>query len=288
MNIFDESLAQVLTDKQSGSVAVLQQLIRSILSYLIREKNTSESLIVIKFRLTMIKTSLKHFSVVNHFLNELEKQVNLLEENPTNDEVLFDFVTKYDNFWKDANKKVAEVALHALDCKGKTILLHSNSSVVSSFFRKMSNAGIQLRVIQTESRPENEGRFQARSIADLGYDVDFVIDSAAGFMMKKVDMIITGADQIHKNYFVNKIGTYAIGLLCREHKVPLIVLADSRKISDSKGNSNSLAHLIRPSTDIWNVVHEKIHPINFYFEPVPIELVSMIITEKSVLKPNEA
>jgi methylthioribose-1-phosphate isomerase len=67
--------------------------------------------------------------------------------------------------------------------------------------------------------------------------------------------------------------------------VPLVVLADSRKISDSAGNADSLAHLIRPSQDIWNVAHENIHPKNYYFEPVPIGLVSTIITEKSVIKP---
>ncbi len=287
MDIFDVSLAQVLSDKQSGSVAVLQQLIRTVLSYLTREKNTSESLIVIKYRLPTITAGLKHFSVVNHFLKELENQVNLIEEKSSEEETLYDFVTKYDNHWKDANKNVAALALNTLDCEGKTILLHSNSSVVSSFFRKMSEAGVNLRVIQTESRPENEGRYQARILADLGFDVEFVVDSAAGFMMKNVDLVITGADQIQKDYFVNKIGTFVIGLLCREYKVPLIVLADSRKISDSAGNPDSLKNLIRPSQDIWNVAHEKIHPVNYYFEPVPIGLVSTIITENSVIKPAE-
>lgn len=285
MDIFDVSLAQVLSDKQSGSVAVLQQLIRSVLSYLVREKNPAESLIVIKYRLPTIKSGLKHFSVVNHFLNELENQVNLLEEKPAQPEALFDFVTKYDNHWKDANKNVAAMALKTIDCEGKTILLHSNSSVVSSFFRKLSEAGKKLHIIQTESRPENEGRYQARILADLGFDVEFVVDSAAGFMMKKVDLVITGADQVHNDFFVNKIGTFVIGLLCREYKVPLVVLADSRKISDSAGNADSLTHLIRPSQDIWNVAHENIHPKNYYFEPVPIGLVSTIITEKSVIKP---
>jgi translation initiation factor 2B subunit (eIF-2B alpha/beta/delta family) len=287
MNIFDVSLAQVLSDKQSGSVAVLQQLTRAILSYLIREKNFHESLIVLKYRLPTIKASLSHFAVVNHFLCELENQINILEENPTDQELLFNFVNNYDNQWKDANKDVADLASKTLDCDGKTILLHSNSSVVSTFFRKLSNTGIFPKVIQTESRPENEGRYQARSIAELGFDVDYVVDSAAGFMMKNVDMVITGADQIHKNYFVNKIGTFVIALMCREFKVPLIVLADSRKISQIPGNPDSLNHLIRPSADIWNVAHEKIHPVNYYFEPVPSKLVSIIITEKAVIHPEE-
>jgi len=287
MNIFDESLAQVLSDKQSGSVAVLQQLTRAVLSYLIREKNTFESLIVLKYRLPVIKATLGHFAVVSHFLAELESHVNILEENPSDQDVIFDFVNKYDNQWKDANKKVADLASKTLNCNGKTILLHSNSSVVSSFFRKMSETGVFPKVIQTESRPENEGRYQARTIAELGFDIDYVVDSAAGFMMKNVDMVITGADQIHQDYFVNKIGTFVIALLCREFNVPLIVLADSRKISHIPGNPDSLNHLIRPSSDIWNVAHEKIHPVNYYFEPVPSKLVSVIITEKAVIHPAE-
>jgi len=287
MNIFDESLSQVFNDKQSGSVAVLQQLIRSIQSYLGRESNVSESLIVIKYRLPMINAALGHFSVVNHFLREIDHQINLLEDNPANEVALLDFVNAYDDHWKDANRAVAVLATKTLVCEGKAILLHSNSSVVSSFFRKQSEMGVNLRVVQTESRPENEGHYQARLLADLGFEVDFVVDSATGFMMKKVDMVITGADQIHKAYFVNKIGTFAIGLLCRESKVPLIVLADSRKISPLSGNPDSLRHIIWPSQDVWKVNHNNIHPINYYFEPVPSQLVSMIITEKSVIKPNE-
>lgn len=284
---FDESLLQVLNDNQSGSVAVLQQLIRAVSSFLVRENDPIKASEILEKRLPVIRKSLGHFAVVDHFLKYLDVKISSLK-NPDHElEPLFDSVKNYDDLWKDANRKVASVAFENIDCEGKTILLHSNSSVVTSFFRKLSETDTNVRIIQTESRPVNEGRYQAQILAGLGFSVDFIVDAAIGFMMPEVDMAITGADQIHKTYLVNKIGTHALGLLCREAGVPLFALADSRKISTSLGNPESLRRIFRPAQDIWSVMNERIHPVNFYFEPVNSQLFKAIVTEKNVVKPDE-
>jgi translation initiation factor 2B subunit (eIF-2B alpha/beta/delta family) len=287
MLTLDESLLQVFNDNQSGSVAVLQQLTRSILSFLVSEQDNQKCREVLTNRLPVIQKSLGHFAVVNHFLKYLEEKIYTFGDLEKDMETLFDSVKNYDDFWKDANRKVAEVAFENLDCEGKTILLHSNSSVVTSFFRKLAEKGVNVRVIQTESRPVNEGRYQAQILAGLGFSVDFIVDAAMGFMIPEVDLAITGADQIHKNYLVNKIGTHALGLLCREAKVPLYVLADSRKIASKPGNPETLRRIFRPSADVWNVMNERIHPVNYYFEPADSSLFTSIITEKSVITPDE-
>jgi len=287
MLALDESLLQVFNDNQSGSVAVLQQLTRAVLSFLVSEQDTKNAREILENRLLVIQKSLGHFAVVNHFLQYLEEKIYTAGDIEKELESLYDSVKNYDEFWRNANRKVAEVASENLDCEGKTILLHSNSSVVTSFFRKLAENGVKVRVIQTESRPVNEGRYQAQILAGLGFSIDFIVDAATGFMIPEVDMAITGADQIHKNYFVNKIGTHALGLLCRESNVPMYVLADSRKISTIPGNPETLRRIFRPSQDIWNVMNERIHPINYYFEPVSSFLFTAIITEKTVIKPSE-
>jgi len=284
MIAFDEALLQVFHDKLSGSVAVLQQLIRAILSFLIREKDPSRDLLIITERLPMMQKSLRHFAVVEHFLGELEKKVLELEHNNSDQGQLFDFVKDYDDHWKNANKLVAERAYETLNCKGKTILLLSNSSVITSFFSLLNQKGIEANIIQTESRPENEGRYQAEMLANLGFTVKFVVDSAAGFMMNHADFVMTGADQIRKGYFVNKIGSYALALLAREFNKPFYILADSRKISDTETDPSDLELIRRPSSDVWKTSNPKIHPVNYYFEAVPDRLITAVITEKSVVR----
>jgi len=146
---------------------------------------------------------------------------------------------------------------------------------------------VKATILQTESRPENEGRYQALKLANLGFNVKYFVDTAAAFMMDEVDMMITGADQIHKNYFVNKIGTYALALLCREKNIPVFVLADSRKISNTEANPQTLHNIQRSGSDIWKSSPERVTPVNFYFEPIPTTLVKSFITEKEVIAPSE-
>lgn len=286
MTTFDQVLLQVINDKQSGSVAILQQLIRAILGYLIREEGNVKDREVIRERLPLMKGSLGHFEVVSHFLSGLEDMLKKIQEKNESADVLFDYVKDYDRTWKNANTLVAEQTVKNLDFKNKTILLHSNSSVITSLFRKLAEEDMACKIIQTESRPENEGRFQAEKLSTLGFDVKFVVDASAAFMMHEVDMMLTGADQIHPNYFVNKIGTHMIALACREKSIPVHILADSRKISSRKANPDALQNIIKPGADIWKNHPEKIEPINFYFEATPTSLIRSIITEKGLIFPK--
>jgi len=287
MTNFDEALLQIINDKQSGSIAILQQLIRGLLSYLIRESDPQTSLNIIHDRLPLMRGGLGHFAVVEHFLNDLENAIaNNLKDSKSH-EALFDFVNQYDSRWKNANSEVSNLAAKNLDCTNKTILLHSNSSVITSFFSKLKAMNIRASIVQTESRPENEGRYQALKLADLGFNVKYIVDAAAAFTMDDVDLMITGADQIHKNYFVNKIGTYAMALLCREKNIPLYVLADSRKISNTIANPQTLHNIQRSGSDIWKSSPEGVTPVNFYFEPIPTIMVKSFITENGILTPAD-
>jgi len=287
MTNLDEALLQILNDKQSGSIAILQQLTRGISLYLIRESDPIISLNNMHDRLPLMRGGLGHFAVVGHFLNELEQVIANNLKDLKSQEALFNFVNQYDARWKNANTEVSKLAADCIDCQNKTILLHSNSSVITSFFNTINSMNVKATILQTESRPENEGRYQALKLANLGFNVKYFVDTAAAFMMDEVDMMITGADQIHKNYFVNKIGTYALALLCREKNIPVFVLADSRKISNTEANPQTLHNIQRSGSDIWKSSPERVTPVNFYFEPIPTTLVKSFITEKEVIAPSE-
>ena len=287
MNTFDKALRQVINDTQSGSVAVLQQLIRGIQAYLARAHDPGTSLKVIHDRLPLMTESLSHFAVVNHFLNQLTEVLSRYQDHSSRSGELADFVKQYEQIWKNVNEKVADTAFRNLEYRGRTILLHSNSSAVVSLFSRLKNAGISVHIIQTESRPENEGRNQAKTIAGMGFEVRFVVDAAAASMLHDVDMMITGADQVHPDYFVNKIGTYPLALACRDKGVPLYVLADSRKISLRPADPESLHNIQKPGSDIWKPGIDNIRPVNFYFESIPGEFVRSFFTESRVTEPSQ-
>lgn len=287
MNKFDQDLGMVIQDKHSGSVAILQRLIQAITSYLNQEEDSVKSLNEIQDRMPTMTGSLAHFAVVNHFLSELKYAITQYKNDPIETNKLIDFVITYDETWKNANTSVAEMAFRNIDCQGKTILLHSNSSTIVSFFQKLKNEGIEVFAVQTESRPENEGRQQAEEIAGLGYEVTFVVDAAAPCMLNQVDLMIVGADQIHPNYFVNKIGTYPLALACKERKIPVYVLADSRKISGLNADPEPMYTIRKSGSEIWKPTHRKIQPVNFYFETIPSALVHSFVTESRIILPSK-
>jgi translation initiation factor 2B subunit (eIF-2B alpha/beta/delta family) len=281
---FDELLQQIISDKQSGSVAILQQLLQAIKACLKDETdNRTGSRDIIQDHLPQMHRTLGHFAVVSHFLGELEKT---LKEHKSRTKLLHQ-IDAYNLRWKNTKDEVAQMASAVLPFSGKTFLVHSNSSTIISFFQKIGSQNNDISILQTEARPENEGRYQAIKLANFGFKVNYVVDAAAALVMDKADLMITGADQINQNYFVNKIGTYALALLCREKQIPVYVLADSRKISNSKTDSRSLQNIDRPGADIWDICHENIKPVNYYFEAIPLSLVKKFITEKSALLPRE-
>lgn len=284
MSTFNEHLQSIYDDRQSGSAAVLNKLIQAIRSEITEHQKPENLPELVKDHLSEMKNRLSHFAVVDHFLEGL---THVVEKPDVSGKKLRDFVAGYQDEWKGVNTRIALRAIENLNPGEKTILLHSNSSSVVELFRQMKNSGITSSVIQTESRPEFEGRRQAEAIAQAGFPVKLIVDSAVSLFIKQVDFFITGADRIHQQHFVNKIGTWSIALLCREIGIPVYVLSDSRKIRPGSFRPEDLHQPEQPARDIWDTNIKNIQPVNQYFETIPKDLATAFITENGCQLPNE-
>ena len=90
------------------------------------------------------------------------------------------------------------------------------------------DAGIEIHVWVSETRPRNQGLLTAWELAQHGVPHTLIVDNAAGSLLAqgKVDAVIVGADRIAANGDVaNKIGTYLKALAAREAGVPFYVAA---------------------------------------------------------------
>lgn len=284
MKKFENRLNEIINDMQSGSVALLQKLIDLFLDEFGGNMDIDPNLIA---NIKQIESSLGHFAVVKHFIDELNICMDKTTGNKMDNELLKNFIRKYDARWKNVIQKIASIALKNIQFQGRRILLHSNSSGIKSLFELMAKSKIDVSIIQTESRPENEGIIQAKALADMGFKVSLIVDSAAGLLMPQVDMVIVGADQVHPHYFVNKIGTQAIALLAAKNNVPCYVLADSRKFDKDPGDKTKLMELSKPGDDVWKNLDENINSVNYYFEAIPCLLIEKFITEKGIFKTTE-
>ena len=179
-----------------------------------------------------------------------------------------------------------------------TIMTHCNAGALATVaygtalgvIRATRDSGKNIKVIATETRPVQQGsRLTAFELKHDGFDVSLIPDTAVGYSMANglVNKVIVGADRIVKTGHVfNKIGTYQVATMAKQHGIPFYVAAPLSTI-DLKTKANDVVIEMRKGTEVTGIGDKKTAPddinvINPAFDMTPPELISGIITEKGV------
>jgi translation initiation factor eIF-2B subunit alpha len=129
-----------------------------------------------------------------------------------------------------ARDRIAGVGMDFLQ-DGHMVLLHGWSRVVASLLTHASETK-HLTIICLEGRPDAAGAKAAQFYAQAGIPTTVVLDSAMGYIMEQVDMVLVGAEGVVENGgIVNKLGTYALAICAKEHGTPFYVAAESYKFA---------------------------------------------------------
>ena len=181
-----------------------------------------------------------------------------------------------------------------------TIMTHCNAGALATVaygtalgvIRATKDSGKNIKVIATETRPVQQGsRLTAFELKHDGIDVSLIPDTAVGYIMAKglVNKIIVGADRILRTGHVfNKIGTYQVALIAKQHKIPFYVAAPLSTF-DLQSNPEDVVIEQRNGSEVTGIgdkrtAPEGINVINPAFDMTSPELISGIITEKGVAK----
>jgi translation initiation factor eIF-2B subunit delta len=140
----------------------------------------------------------------------------------------------------------------------------------------------QGRVIVLESRPMQEGRMMAAALARAGVPVLFAVDAAAATLVTGCGVLLLGADSVGDLGIVNKLGSLGAAQAASAAGVPVLVATDETKILPP-GFPQRVADE-RPSEEVWRAP-ANVRIWNRYFEAVPLDIVSSIITESATLTP---
>jgi len=182
-----------------------------------------------------------------------------------------------------------------------TIMTHCNAGALATVaygtalgvIRATKESGKKIKVIATETRPVQQGsRLTTFELQHDGIDVSLIPDTAVGYTManKLVNKVIVGADRILRTGHVfNKIGTYQIATMAKQHKIPFYVAAPLSTF-DMKSNPEDVIIEMRNGSEVTGIGDKKTAPdginvINPAFDMTPPELITAIITEKGVVKP---
>ncbi len=144
------------------------------------------------------------------------------------------------------------------------------------------NAGIDVHVWVSETRPRNQGLLTAWELDQAGIAHTLIADNAAGLLMMRgvVDIVIVGADRIAANGdTANKVGTYLKALAAREHGVPFYVAAPVSTIDFA---CNSGAAIPIEERDGAELGAGAVPVANPAFDVTPAALIAGIITEQGV------
>ena len=203
----------------------------------------------------------------------------------------------------DANYQMGNLGA-ALLTENCQVLTHCNAGALATggygtalgVIRSAYSANKIKQVYADETRPWLQGaRLTAWELLQDNIPVTLIADSAAAALMqkKRVDWVIVGSDRIAANGDVaNKIGTYSLAVLARQHGVKFMVAAPTSTIDMNLADGSKIVIEERTVEEILTaggqtVAADGAQAWNPAFDVTPAELVDVIVTEKGVVEqPN--
>ncbi|HMJ16044.1 MAG TPA: S-methyl-5-thioribose-1-phosphate isomerase [Polyangiaceae bacterium] len=200
-----------------------------------------------------------------------------------------------------ANRRMGELGAERVP-DGAVILTHCNAGALATggygtalgVIRAAVAAGKRVRVLADETRPYLQGsRLTAWELMQDGISVELIPDASAGwfFAQGHIDLAVVGADRIARNGDVaNKIGTYSVACLARQHERPFYVAAPWSTVDVSTPSGQQIAIEERSPDELVKLAGVELGPEgvrvrNPAFDVTPARLVSAIFSERGVIDP---
>jgi methylthioribose-1-phosphate isomerase len=216
-------------------------------------------------------------------------------------------VTEALAIWRDDIDRCLRIGQHGaalLPARG-TVLTHCNAGALATggygtalgVIRAARAAGKQIAVLADETRPFLQGaRLTAWELARDGIPVTLITDNMAGSLMARgeVQAVVVGADRIARNGdTANKIGTYPVAVLAREHDIPFYVAAPLSTVDLATPDGAHIPIEERDSREVTHLGRTQVAPTgvavrNPAFDVTPARYVRAIITEAGVAEPPYA
>ncbi len=199
-----------------------------------------------------------------------------------------------------ANFSMGEVGAELVP-EGARILTHCNAGALATggygtalgVVRSAHRRGKNISVLADETRPFLQGaRLTAWELQKDQIPVIVITDNMAGHLMSvgEVDLVIVGADRIARNGDVaNKIGTYSLAVLAREHGIPFYVAAPLSTLDLELENGRNIPIEERDPQEVLLLGEMRLAPEGVSarypaFDITPARLITAIVTERGILQ----
>ena len=187
---------------------------------------------------------------------------------------------------ENAENTIAKIGARKIKNNYK-IFTHCHSSTVMAILKKAKQQNKNFEVHNTETRPKFQGRTTALELTKESIPIVHYVDSAARLALKKVDLMIIGCDAIDsEGKCYNKIGSEMFAEIANKFDIPVYVATDSWKFDPKTifGFNEEIEK--RSSKEVWTNAPKKIKIENYAFEKINPNLISGIISEIGIFKPQ--
>jgi methylthioribose-1-phosphate isomerase len=198
----------------------------------------------------------------------------------------------------EINKKMGEYGASLIN-PGDSILTHCNAGALATagygtalgVIRAAHEQGKNIQVFVDETRPYLQGcRLTAWELMKENIPATLITDNMAGWMMRKgkINCVVVGADRIAANGDVaNKIGTYTVAVLAKEHNLPFYVAAPTSTVDLNTPEGSQIPIEERSEEEVTHAGGCRVAPhgmrvANPAFDVTPNRLVKAIITERGI------
>lgn len=231
----------------------------------------------------------------NVLYSNSDKEVNRIKE------LLLQEALKIQREDEKTCKRIGENGARLLK-DGMKVLTHCNAGTLATSYWGTAlgvlytarEQGMRIEAWVSETRPLLQGaRLTCWELREAGFDPILITDNSAGWVMKRerIDCVLVGADRIALNGDVaNKIGTYSLSILAKEHEIPFYVAAPMSTIDFSIETGEEIKIEKRLAAEVVNfrgrsVAPEETKAVNYAFDVTPSSNVTAIITEVGVFEP---
>jgi methylthioribose-1-phosphate isomerase len=202
------------------------------------------------------------------------------------------------------NKKMGAYGA-AFVADGDNIITHCNAGSIATagygtaegVMRAAREAGKKIHVYVDETRPVLQGaRLTTWELMQENIPCTLITDNMAGYFMYRdmIDLAMVGADRVARNGDVaNKIGTYGLAVLCKEHGIPFYVAAPISTIDFSIESGSDIPIEERDPREVTHVfgkvqiAPKGVKAANPAFDVTPARYITAIITEKGAFHPKD-
>ena len=236
----------------------------------------------------------------------VEQQKELIKNSTSDISTLVDELTvqaiKMENEDIEINKSIGRYGATVVP-KGATILTHCNAGALATVgygtalgvVRSAYANDNTIQVFADETRPRQQGaRITTLELTMDGIPTTLITDGMCSYFMSRgmIDMVVVGADRIAANGdTANKIGTYTVAIAAKYHNIPFYIAAPLSTIDTSIKSGKEIPIEERSHEEVTHIngkpiCAEGVNIINPGFDVTPNELITGIITEVGILKPD--